>query len=219
MEVVCLDACHCPVPAFDIRDHKYVEYSTTNADEIDQRIENASIVITTRVRLDGSSLAKCKNLKLIAVMAAGTEIIDRAACKLRGIVVCNIPSASVESVAEHAFALYFAAKRKIVELHNLTLRGDVWPVKRTAIHVYDGLPATCRKETLGIIGYGNFGEQSDIYENTVTRSNMGQESVLKSLQRLWECQSLWLREKVWKGHQDLRERRLSRRYAPVQYWS
>lgn len=158
MKIVCLDACHCPVPAFDVQDQQYTEYSNTRREEINTRIEDASIIITTRVAINEENILVCKNLKMVAVMAAGTDIIDRAACKSRGVVVCNIPSASAESVAEHAFALYFAVKRKVVELHNLTLRGKEWPAKRTVIHTFNGLPRTCRMDVLGVVGYGTLGE-------------------------------------------------------------
>lgn len=158
MKIVCLDACHCSVPAFDVPNQQYSEYSNTSSEEVGGRIEHANIIITTRVAITESQILNCKDLKMIAVMAAGTDIIDLAACKSRGVIVCNIPSASAESVAEHAFALYFAVKRKIVELHNLTLRGEEWPAKKTAVHAFNGLPRTCRMDVLGVIGYGTLGE-------------------------------------------------------------
>jgi glycerate dehydrogenase len=92
-------------------------------------------------------------------MAAGYDIIDLEACRERGIKVCNIPSASAESVAEHAFSLYLAVKRRIVELDALTRAGTEWPEKKTAIHRFGGLPKTWRSETLGIIGYGTLGKR------------------------------------------------------------
>ncbi|RDW57597.1 hypothetical protein BP6252_13679 [Coleophoma cylindrospora] len=91
-------------------------------------------------------------------MAAGYDIVDLQACRARGIRVCNIPSASAEAVAEHAITLYLAVKRRVVELHDLTRGGSEWPLKKTAIHRFGGLPMTSRSETLGIIGYGTLGK-------------------------------------------------------------
>ena len=49
-----------------------------------------------------------------------------------------------------------------MELHALTKQGEEWPLKKTAIHRYRGLP-TCRSETMGIIGYGTLGESCGIF--------------------------------------------------------
>ncbi|CZR68183.1 related to SER33-3-phosphoglycerate dehydrogenase [Phialocephala subalpina] len=155
--IVCLDECHCEIPSFDIP-HTYTGYANTPPESIAERIRDATIIITTRVPLSRECLQQCTSeLRLVAAMAAGYDIIDLEACRERGIKVCNIPSASAESVAEHAFSLYLAVKRRIVELDALTRAGTEWPEKKTAIHRFGGLPKTWRSETLGIIGYGTLG--------------------------------------------------------------
>jgi lactate dehydrogenase-like 2-hydroxyacid dehydrogenase len=160
--IVCLDECHCEIPVFSIQ-HSYTGYNNTSAELIAERIKDATIIITTRVPLSRAVLEQCSELQLVAVMAAGYDIIDLKACRNRGIRVCNIPSASVEAVAEHAITLYLAVKRRVVELHALTKQGEEWPLKKTAIHRYGGLPRTCRSETMGIIGYGTLGESCGIH--------------------------------------------------------
>jgi glycerate dehydrogenase len=155
--IVCLDECHCEIPAFDIQ-HAYTGYNNTSPELVAERIKDATVIITTRVPLSAAVLEQCSpELQLIAVMAAGYDIIDLEACRKRGITVCNIPSASAEAVAEHAITLYLSVKRRVVELHALTKQGEDWPLKKTAIHRYRGLPRTCRSETMGIIGYGTLG--------------------------------------------------------------
>jgi glycerate dehydrogenase len=155
---VCLDECHCEIPFFGI-ENTYTGYNNTSPDIVAERIKYATVIITTRVPLSGEVLDQCSpEVRLIAVMAAGYDIIDLGACRKRGIRVCNIPSASAEAVAEHAITLYLSAKRRIVELHALTKQGEEWPLKKTAIHRYGGLPRTCRSEIMGIIGYGTLGE-------------------------------------------------------------
>jgi len=155
--IVCLDECHCEIPAFDIQ-HAYTGYNNTSPELVAERIKDATIIITTRVTLSAAVLEQCSpELQLIAVMAAGYDIIDLEACRKRGIRVCNIPSASEEAVAEHAITLYLSVKRRVVELHALTKQGEEWPLKKTAVHRYGGLPRTCRSETMGIIGYGTLG--------------------------------------------------------------
>jgi glycerate dehydrogenase len=161
--IVCLDECHCEIPVFNIH-HSYTGYNNTSVELVAERIKNATIIITTRVPLSAAILEQCSpELRLIAVMAAGYDIIDLEACRKLEITVCNIPSASAEAVAEHAITLYLSVKRRVVELHALTKQGEEWPSKKTAIHRYGGLPGTCRSETMGIIGYGTLGESCGIH--------------------------------------------------------
>ncbi|KAI0150545.1 D-isomer specific 2-hydroxyacid dehydrogenase [Xylariaceae sp. FL1272] len=157
-KVVCLDAVLCPVPKFDFP-HEYVEYENTiGEDLIIERVKDATIVITTRAWMSARTISHCPKLELIALMAIGFDIIDMEACRERKITVCNSPAASAESVAEHAFALYFAAKRKIVELHHMILEGHEWPEKKNGFFRYAHVPRVSRHETLGIVGYGGLGK-------------------------------------------------------------
>jgi lactate dehydrogenase-like 2-hydroxyacid dehydrogenase len=161
--IVCLDECHCEIPAFNVL-HTYTGHNNTSPELVADRIKDATIIITTRVPLSADVLEQCSpELRLIAVMAAGYDIIDLKACRKLGITVCNIPSASAEAVAEHAITLYLSVKRRVVELHALTKQGEEWPLKKTAIHRYGGLPRTCRSESMGIIGYGTLGESCGIF--------------------------------------------------------
>lgn len=160
-KVVCLDAYLCPVPKFSFP-HEYVGFDNTiGEDLIISRVKDATIVITTRAFMSARTLSFCDRLELITLMASGADIIGLKACREKKITVCNSPSGSAESVAEHAFALFFAAKRKIVDLHNVTLRGEEWPRAKSAFHLYPHVPRVSRHETLGIIGYGGLGEWSD----------------------------------------------------------
>ncbi len=155
--IVCLDECHCEIPTFS-PPHTYKGYTNTLPSEISSRVQDATVLIITRVQMPREMIEQCPpSLKLIAIMAAGYDGVDRTACRARGITVCNIPSASAESVAEHALTLYLAVKRRVVELDALTREGVEWPRRETAIYRFEGLPKTCRSETMGIIGYGTLG--------------------------------------------------------------
>jgi hypothetical protein len=54
------------------------------------------VVITTRVPISAKTLAQCPKLKIVAVLAIGTDMIDLAACKEKGVLVSNVPAASKE---------------------------------------------------------------------------------------------------------------------------
>src|SRR4051794_38456026 len=91
--IVRLDGMHFPRPEFSIP-HSYTEYPTTSPSETSSRIRDAQVVITTRVPLLAAHLASdiTPNLKIIAIMAAGTNILSPKAYAIyreRGIKVCN----------------------------------------------------------------------------------------------------------------------------------
>jgi len=84
-------------------------------------------------------------------------MIDLAACKARGVLVTNVPAASIESVAEHAIALFFALRRNVVAMHELTVRTDEYIQKHSLKNDFGGCPGTCREEVVGILGGGALG--------------------------------------------------------------
>ncbi|KAF2161444.1 hypothetical protein M409DRAFT_69789 [Zasmidium cellare ATCC 36951] len=160
--IVALDGGYVKIPPFSLPNpHKYTEYSNTLPTEVPSRVSDATIVITNLVPLSAETLRpECTPyLQLIAVMAAGVDCLDLPACKARGIRVCNIPGGSAIAVSEHTIGLYFAVRRKTVQLHYLTTKTMEWEEKGTLKDVYGGLPLTCESEVMGILGYGSLGQK------------------------------------------------------------
>ncbi|TAQ85526.1 hypothetical protein B7494_g6144 [Chlorociboria aeruginascens] len=159
IKIVRLDGVHCPSPEFNIP-HTYVEYpNSTSLSIIPARLSGATVAITTRVPISAATLDACPSLKHIAILAIGCDHVDLEACKQRGVAVSNVPAASNESVAEHAIALYFAVRRKVVLMHELTVKGEEWPEKGTLKAYFGEMPGTCRIETMGVIGAGELGNR------------------------------------------------------------
>lgn len=173
-KIVCVDAFLCPVPSFDFP-HEYIEYDNTPDSLVLERVKDATITIATRVPIPGRVISQCPNLKMIAVMGIGFNTIDLAACKKHNVAVSNCPAASIEAVAEHAFALYFAAKRRIVDMHLMALKAEEWPARSSAFGLYPHLPVVARHDTMGIIGYGALGSMlnrlSSSYVNEIRKTN------------------------------------------------
>ena len=140
-------------PGFD---HAYVEHEATAAHEIVERLRGATICITNKVPLRADTLALLPDLKLIAVAATGTDVIDKAAAKERGIAVVNIRNYAFNTVPEHVIALMFALKRQLVPYH-LDVQNGAWNTSRQFcffphdIHDIAGA-------TMGIVGYGAIGK-------------------------------------------------------------
>ncbi|RDL32581.1 uncharacterized protein BP5553_09037 [Venustampulla echinocandica] len=162
--IVRLDGHISPVPHFPPTfTHTYTSYDRTPPDTqtIISRLADANVAITTRVPISAETIAICakRKLKLIAVHAIGYDMVDLKACKEHGIKVCNVPAASNEAVAEHAIALFFAVRRRVVDMHNLVINTNEWAEKGSLASHFDGVPVTCRQEVVGIIGVGELGNR------------------------------------------------------------
>ena len=80
-------------------------YSSTEPQETLERIKGFDIVITNKVILDASVIARATDLKLICVAATGTNNIDLRFAESRGIQVRNATGYSTSSVAQHCLSL------------------------------------------------------------------------------------------------------------------
>src|SRR5215471_6956160 len=94
-------------------EYRWTDYPNTKPDQVTERLARATIAITNKVPVRGDALAKATSLKLIAVAATGTDIVDLAACRARNIVVQNIRNYANASLPEHVFALILALRRNL----------------------------------------------------------------------------------------------------------
>ena len=132
-------------------------YDTTRNEDVLSRAKDADILVINKIVMDKDTLAECKNLKLITILATGYNIVDIEAAKALGITVCNVPYYSTNSVAQltFAFILDFACK---LSLHTQSVaRGD-WQNCKDFAYTLDTLHELSGK-TLGIIGYGSIGKK------------------------------------------------------------
>lgn len=136
--------------------HQLECFGRTEHNEVAQRIADADIVIVNKVRIDESSLEKASALRLIGVAATGTDNIDLAACRKRGIVVSNIRNYAVNTVPEHTFALLFALRRSVVAYRD-AVRAGRWQAARQFCF-FDYPIRDLVGSTLGIIGDGVLGQ-------------------------------------------------------------
>ena len=125
--------------------------------EVWQRLRGQSVAVTNKVVIDRTVLSSpaAQELKLIAVAATGTDIIDREAAKEIGVTVCNVPGYATQSVAQFTLAL-------ILELatcagrYGWGVRSDAWQ-QSPVFTLLDFPSIELKGKKLGIIGYGNIG--------------------------------------------------------------
>src|SRR5688500_13834708 len=80
-------------------------HDRTSPDQILARAQGAAVLLTNKTPLRAETLAQLPELKFIAVLATGYDIVDIKAARERGIPVSNIPTYGTNSVAQSAFAL------------------------------------------------------------------------------------------------------------------
>lgn len=136
--------------------HELVVHDRTTAEQVRERIARADIVISNKVPLRRESLIHAPRLKMIAVAATGTDIVDLAAAKERGITVSNIRNYAKHTVPEHTFALMLALRRSIIPYRQSVLDGR-WQ-EAAQFCFFDHPIADLGGSTLGIIGHGTLGK-------------------------------------------------------------
>ena len=83
-------------------------YPQTTPEQRQERIGDAEIVLTNKVPLDAEIMAACPSLKLIAVAATGTNVIDIEAARANNVGVANVAGYGSYAVAQHTMALLLA---------------------------------------------------------------------------------------------------------------
>jgi len=130
-------------------------HDATDPDDVADRVADADIVITNKVRLSASVIERASRLRLVAVAATGTDIVDVRACQARGIVVSNIRNYASHTVPEHTFALIFALRRSITAYRDAVARGR-WQQSQQFCF-FDHPIRDLAGSTLGVIGSGVLG--------------------------------------------------------------
>lgn len=142
-------------PAFA---HAWSEHAATKVADAMPRLRDAraTIAITNKVPLRAADLAQLPDLKMIAVAATGTDIVDLAACRERGIIVSNIRNYAVHTLPEHTFALMLALRRQLVA-YRADIEAGLWQ-KSERFCLFGHPIADLAGSRLGLLGYGTLGK-------------------------------------------------------------
>ncbi len=118
-------------------------------DELKARIGSADIVIVGWSDLTRDVIDSAGKLRMISIWATTCHYADLQAAKERGIVVTHVPGYATESVAEHTFALLFAAARRLLQADKHVRKGEFDWRPFGGVELYG--------KTLGVIGTGSIG--------------------------------------------------------------
>lgn len=151
-----------PQPSFA---HQWLEYPSTLASEVAERIADADIVITNKVYLGETELSKADKVKHIAVAATGVNNVDLDYCQSRQIAVSNIRGYATQSVPEHVIGLLFTLMRNIPAYHNDIQAGE-WQ-RQNKFCFFTHPIQDIAGSTLGIIGSGALGQATAILARAI----------------------------------------------------
>ncbi|MEB3362553.1 MAG: hypothetical protein VKI42_10580 [Synechococcaceae cyanobacterium] len=97
----------------------------TPAELVVERSQAAAVVITNKTPLTAATLEALPQLRGIAVLATGYDVVDVAAAAARGVPVCNVPDYSSNAVAQAVFALLLELRNHTGELA-VAVRAGRW---------------------------------------------------------------------------------------------
>ncbi len=131
-------------------------YPGTSEHQIDAHIAGADVVVTNKVPLMRTQLARAPDLKLVCVAATGTNNIDLDAARDSGIKVCNARNYATASVTEAVFTLLLTLTRQLDNYRRHVDAGD-WN-HSPHFCLFDRTIEQLHGRTLGIIGHGVLGQ-------------------------------------------------------------
>ncbi|KAK5109474.1 hypothetical protein LTR62_007034 [Meristemomyces frigidus] len=137
--------------------HKATHYPDTTPSQLPGHIRTATIIVTSYTPITRTAIAAAPLLQLVACNSTGTDRVDHAALRERGVTLCRVPAQNTASVSEHALALYFSLRRCVVPLHAVVMDGRTWG-EGAVFRRFGSPPRSNGEEIVVVVGYGAIGE-------------------------------------------------------------
>ena len=131
-------------------------YEQTQPQQTKERIRNAEVVIVNKVKLSRAIIESAPRLKLICLVATGTDNVDCLAAREHNITVCNCQAYGTDSVVQHVFAMILALHTNLIPYTQAVNQGKWQQASQFCLLNYPIVELKGR--TLGIMGYGNLGK-------------------------------------------------------------
>lgn len=132
-------------------------YNNTPYDKILNRVGDASIVFTNKVRLTKDIIDAAPCIKWIGILATGTEIVDIKAASKKGVTVSNVADYSTAAVGEMVFALLFELCRRVGAHSDAVMKGE-WTASQS-FSFWKYPQSEIYGKTMGIVGLGSIGRR------------------------------------------------------------
>ena len=123
---------------------------------IAERIGDAEIVVMNKTPISKETIDKCPNIRLIAVLATGYNVVDYNYAKEKGIPVVNVPTYGTASVSQYSIALLLEICHHIGH-HSESVHAGNWASNADWCY-WDYPLIELEGKTIGIIGFGRIGQ-------------------------------------------------------------
>lgn len=133
-----------------------VTYQGTTEAQVEERIQGADVVIVNKVQLSKASIEKASHLKIISVVATGTNNVDLRASAANDVAVYNCQAYGIPSVVQHTFSLILALHTNLLNYDRVVQAGE-WQ-KSSQFCLLDFPIRELSGRKMGIIGYGHLGQ-------------------------------------------------------------
>ena len=134
-------------------------YDRTSYEEsplIAERIGDAEIVVINKTPISKETIDKCGNIRLIAVLATGYNVVDYTYAKEKGIPVVNVPTYGTQIVGQYALGLLLEICSHYGH-HDETVKAGKWENNEDWGY-WDYPMIELYGKTAGIIGLGRIGQ-------------------------------------------------------------
>ena len=136
----------------------YDRVSYVDAPVIREKIGDADIVITNKTPITKETLDACPNIKAIAVLATGYNVIDCEYAKEKGIPVMNVPTYGTQIVGQYAVGLLLEICSHFAD-HDMAVQEGRW-ANNDDWCFWDFPMIELYVKTAGIIGLGRIGQST-----------------------------------------------------------
>lgn len=134
----------------------YDRTSYQDAPIIAERIGDAEVVVINKTPITKATMDACPNIKLIAVLATGYNVVDYNYAREKGIPVVNVPAYGTMSVSQYSIALLLEICHHIGH-HSQSVHEGKWSENIDWCY-WDYPLIELDGKTMGIIGFGRIGQ-------------------------------------------------------------
>ena len=133
----------------------YDRTSYTESPLIAERIGDAEIVVMNKTPISRATMDVCPNIRLIAVLATGYNVVDYKYAQEKGIPVVNVPTYGTASVSQYSIALLLEICHHIGH-HSASVHAGKWASNPDWCY-WDYPLIELAGKTYGLLGCGRIG--------------------------------------------------------------
>ncbi|WP_372741587.1 2-hydroxyacid dehydrogenase [Neptunomonas sp.] len=131
-------------------------FQGTSAEQVAERVKGADVIIVNKVQLTQAVIESAFHLKMICVVATGTNNVDLKSATTQGVAVYNCQAYGIPSVVQHTFSLILALHTNLLN-YDRAVRAGEWQ-KSSQFCLLDFPIRELSGRKIGIIGYGHLGQ-------------------------------------------------------------